>query len=370
MKEFSYTSHRVIKYSIITLFFLTLQGCFEEEKNQAIAESYISEASVFLNAEKDDFVGWPVQMNVTSDRLFFADAGFEQITEVDLNGNKMLSFGRKGRGPGEFNSLANFWIFTKNILLYDYNGFKFINYTLSGDLIEEITYERNPVNPNGSPPNIPLTVEAITEHKFLIPTRGKEGSLFAIADLKTGELDFIGDAVGKYVQFFDDEEVIRAYEQGENPEVFHNLILLSTTPSAIYSLQQTTGVLEKYTHSGERIWSKALNLSIQKDLFEQISQANQNISSDEEPFLLFNYAWAMDAHETGVAILLNLFGDKPETAIWVPEDGGEISQVTFRGVTRHEHGRFGSFALSPDKSTIWFLDSQAGIIYNAEWPLN
>lgn len=64
----------------------------------------------------------------------------------------MLWFGSHGRGLGEFESLAGFWVFDDKYLVYDYNGFKFITYDTQGNLVSERLIDANPVNPDGFPP--------------------------------------------------------------------------------------------------------------------------------------------------------------------------------------------------------------------------
>lgn len=62
------------------------------------------------------------------------------------------------------------------------------------------------------------------------------------------------------------EEIDIAYLRGEIPAVMANLLLLASSSSEIYSFQQTTGKLEKYTRSGDLIWGKKLNIPSQDDI--------------------------------------------------------------------------------------------------------
>ena len=67
MEKFYYSYYSKFNYLIILCFILIMSGCSVKERKETTAESYISEANIFLNSEIDDFVGWPVQINVTSD---------------------------------------------------------------------------------------------------------------------------------------------------------------------------------------------------------------------------------------------------------------------------------------------------------------
>jgi len=110
----------------------------------------------------------------------WGDYGFYKIIKLDSQGNKLFSFGKKGKGPGEFISIGGFWVFDTSYMVYDYNAFKFISYNRAGKLVKETVIKENPANPNGSPPNIPISAVAHSPDELLIPTRGRNGSLFPL----------------------------------------------------------------------------------------------------------------------------------------------------------------------------------------------
>lgn len=91
------------------------------------------------------------------------------------------------------------------------------------------------------------------------------------------------------MESFNSEEVQQAFSNGEIPDIFLNSVVLGSSSSGIYSFQQTTGILEKYSYSGDLFWEKSLKIPAQGDLFDRIAQKNQN---NELP-LLFNYAKAV-----------------------------------------------------------------------------
>ncbi len=341
----------------------------QDTREISFAEYSVFEVNEFLSAENDEFVGRPTRIVAGGDGLYFSDHGFQQITSVNSIGQKGFSFGSQGEGPGEFSAPSRFWVFDESYLVYDYNSFKFILYDSNGDLIEETIVEKNPVNPDGFPPNIPLTAHAISPHTLLIPSRGRNGSLFAIADIKTGEMEFAGKAVGEHVESYNSDEVQRAYSNGEIPEISLNMTALSGSSPAIYSFQQTTGVLEKYSLTGELIWDKQTRIPAQDELFERIARHNLNVDTSTEWYQPFIYAWTIDANEYGVALHLNVPEEEPVTAAWIPADGSEMKLISFPGLNSEVSGLFGTFTVSPDNSRVYFLNNQDGVIYEAEWPV-
>ena len=357
--------------TVIIIFCLgcLLLGCKAERnvEKPAFREYTVKNIQVFLSAEDTSFLGRPTLIKAVPDGLFFVDEGHYQITKVDTEGNHLLSFGNRGRGPGEIQSITGFWPFKSEYLVYDYNSFKFLTFDYRGKLVNEKVLNENPVIP-GSEQSIPITLDALSSDKLLIPTGGRNGSLFAIADLVSGDVTYAGIAIGDFVKAYNNEEVKQALSRGEIPDIMVNLVMLSSSSTAIYSFQQVTGVLEKYTHKGEQVWEKELNIPVQSDLFDRIAKYNVEVGSGDIR-RLFIYARAMDALEGGVALLLNLPDEQPVTVAWIPEDGSKIDLIKVEGISLDGHGFMEGFTVSPDQQRAFYLERSSGTIYQFKWPL-
>lgn len=344
-------------------------GCTKDGSadKEHLREYPVNSVQVFLSLEDAPFLGRPIDIKVAVDGLFIVDGAHNQIIKVDAEGKRLLSFGNRGRGPGELQSIAGFWPIEDEYLVYDYNSFKFLTFDHLGRLIDEELLNENPIH-SESEFNIPITLDALSSKKLIIPTGGRNGSLFAIADRINGDVTYAGKAVSNVVPEYNNQDVTEALTGGEIPEVMLNMVLLSSSSDAIYSLQQTTGKLEKYTHTGERVWEMELNVPAQKHLFDRISVHNRGIDSEGKP-RLFIYARAMEALENGVALVLNLPDDQPFTIAWVPEDGSRIDLVRVEGITPDAHGFMEGFAVSPDGEHTYYLKRSSGTIYQFNWPL-
>ena len=359
---------RILK--ILLAYFLMVYGCtYHNEKEPSLDNLHkITDVSRFLSSDTTPLIGWPTRIKESDGDIFIIDAGSYHVVKLDMDGHLILSFGRRGRGPGEFESLTGFWIFDDSLMVYDYNSFKFVTYDHQGNLIDEKIVEVNPVNP-GFPPNIPITVHAISNRELLIPSRGRNGSLFAITNIYTGSLHYVGEAIGEHIDNYNNEEVIEAYSKGKIPKISINRVTLTSNQTGIYSFQQTTAILEKYSFSGELLWQKNLKIQAQIDLFNHIALNNVKIGLRDEPRDLFMYAKAMEASENGVAVLLNLPNGEPVTIVWVSDDGSGLDVVTIESIEQSELGMWPSFTLSSSVGKIWMLNTEEGIIYESEWPL-
>ncbi|MFO8029768.1 MAG: hypothetical protein R6U28_07890 [Cyclonatronaceae bacterium] len=357
------------RYSHLLLIFAVI-ACSNEEKQEDSVFDYhhVHESAVFISSETTEFAGSPVRINATEGALFFSDHAYNRVTKVGRDGEKLFSFGSTGVGPGEFQSLAGFWVFDDYYLLYDYNGFKFIAYDRKGNAIGDIMVDSDLAYPDGFPLRIPITVEAINSHQLLIPSGGKDGSLFVIADIEADTMQFFGRAIGEHVGSYDFAKVQQAFSAGEIPEVFVNSVFLGSSGSGIYSFQQTTAILEKFDDQGEMIWSKKLKIPAQEGMFDSIARENRERVKLNEVPQLFYYARSLDVHDEGVAILLKTPSDHPLTVAWGSSDGSQFEVVEYHGIENEEIGNFGSFSVSPADSRAYFLNAQDGKIYEAVWP--
>lgn len=356
-------------WGVILCLGFILIGCNTESgvDKPPLIEHYVKNHRVFLNTKNTPFLVRPIDIKANSSGLYVVDSGSYQIHKIDSSGNLQMSFGNQGRGPGEFLSISGFWPLKNNYLIYDYNGFKFLIYDHHGNLINEEVIKENPVNPD-SEFAIPITLEVLSSKRLIIPTGGKNGSLFAIVDRISGNVAYKGKAIGKAIEEYNNQKVMQAYSSGEIPDAMVNLVMLSSSSNSIYSLQQTTGILEKYTHAGEKIWEKELNIPAQKNLFDQIAQDNIDFGVDNGR-RFFMYVRAMDANEKGVALLLNMPEDQPLTVAWVPKDGKKIHLVEVEGKTLDVHGFTEGFTVSLESKKAYYLERSVGTIYQFEWPL-
>lgn len=359
-----------IKIFVILCACILLAGCASEKSGEETdyREYSVEDVSLFISAEDSPVFGVPSTIKASFGGLYLVDTGLFQIHKADRAGDLQLSFGNRGDGPGEFRSIAGFWPLGNSYLVYDYNSFKFVTFDLNGDMTDEVILRENPVNPE-SQRSIPITVEALSSDILLIPTGGHEGSLFAIVELGGGKVTYAGNALGEFVARYDTEEVTQAYSRGEIPGILKNLVMLGGSSSGIYSLQQTTGVLEKFNHSGERVWGIELNVPGQEGLLVQIAQKNREAVRRNEHPQIFMYAQAMDVSEEGVAMLLNMPENLPATVAWVPADGSGVDLVTIEALDLHEFGFMGTFSLSTEDRMAYILERETGTVYQFEWPL-
>jgi hypothetical protein len=350
---------------LLIIFTIGIIACSSNIENSTknLEEKQVNDVSVLIDAETNNAIAHPVWIKSVSDGFFLFDAKTNEVAKFNLKGQKLLSVGSQGRGPGEFQSVGGFWKFNDRILVYDITGKKLIQYDDSGSHVKDIMLDF--VTFSG----MPTGMEVISAHQFFMPSNGKNGSLLRLVDLNTKSVEYFGEAVdkdGNAGKVQSSAERQQAITSGEIPAMYKNNVLLSSNNTGLYSFQQTTARLEKYDFSGKLLWTKNLKVPAVDDLFERLFDENRSRIKNSKMLLPFVYADGISASKKGVAVKLNLFANQPLTVVWVPNHGKRVTVVTFpelKNLSPVPH----RFAISDDHQKIFFVSTLEGKVYEASW---
>lgn len=362
MNTFNKNIYKHVFPVLLPIILALIAGCTSRENIDHIPleEKQVSQMSLLVPDDSSQEVRAPSEIKAVSDGLLVYDYGLEKIYKLDSEGNERLSFGSRGRGPGEFLDIFGLWEFNEGYWIFDYSSAKFIEYDRKGNWLED-----HPITFEGFPDS-PTRVEVINPQQFVIGSGGKDGSLFTLVDMEKQEIRHFGESVGEYAGY-NSREARKAILSGSIPAGRQNEVLLGSNNSGIFSLQLTTAVLEKYSHDGELIWQQSIKIPAIEDLFDRLFEENRRRINRDDFLLEFIYARRMTANEDGVAILLNTLADQPVTVVWVPNDGQQVTAVTFPELDYDLQGL--TFTISTDGSYIFFSDALDGELYRAEWPV-
>jgi hypothetical protein len=347
-------------------FLIIIVGCSSSDSSSDIdfEKKEVKEISLLMSADSSDTFVSPAWIKAESDAFFFYDVGRNQVSRFDIDGQHLLSFGQEGKGPGEFQSPGDLWKFDDRYLIYDNNSRKFVSYDADGNHIEDMPLDF--IDFSGIP-----EIEAIRPQQFVMSSGGKNGSLLALVDMASASTQYIGEAVDKNVdsqgiQSPDDRH--QAISSGNIPAMDENNVLLSSNESGIFSFQQTTANLEKYSHSGSLLWQKNLKVPEIEGLFDYLFEENKSRLDSGKSLLQFAYGYGISANDDGVGVLLNVREGQPVAIAWVLNNGKGVTVVTYEDL-EHPSPIPLRFAISLDGSHILFGNTLEGKIYNANWPL-
>jgi len=349
------------KKNRLLLLFLSIIIISCSSGHRPFAKKEVRDVKVFLQADSTNRLAYPGGIKSVPGGIILADVGTHKIYRFNRQGHKLLSFGKKGKGPGEFQRITNFWKFNGKYIVYDRRSQKLITYDNSGTPIKDI-----PLRFANAPEMLPGDIQLINPGQFIMPSGGKNGTLWALATIATDSIRYFGKAVGK-----------RGTIRGASAKLRHALTLsrgkndvaLSSNHTGIFAFQERTALLEKYTKSGKRLWTKSLKIPAVKNLFQTLLKKDRTRLQKKGKFLLtFQYATSIHATRQGVAVMLYTLKSQPIIVVWVPNDGAKITAVRFPKL-KNPFPFAPNFTISNDGSHIYFDYIRRAKLYKARWPL-
>ncbi|WP_158551400.1 6-bladed beta-propeller [Rhodohalobacter sp. SW132] len=352
----------IYRYAFILLLML-ISACTQtaDEPSFTIENHTVDTADLLLSPETVSELGMPSGLLSDEDRLLVYDSQAVSMMVFDSSGEKEFQFGREGDGPGEFRFIPEFWLFDDTYVLYDRSAARILHFTRDGDFIEDFAVETG---------SLAISIATRSATEFYLPAGGEGSALIQFSHLTDDEENRrFGE---KFAQSDGDIDIQQAQSDaisGRVPSFMQNQILLSSNESGLYSFQQSTGLLQKYSHEGELEWDQTLELPASDGIFDQYVENNQMMSErGQGNVIMLQYATQIEADEDGVAILLSTLEPNPVTIAWLPNDGSSMQEIQFPGLDEYE-ARPRSFTISDDGSTIYFTAAMDGSVYSANWPL-
>src|SRR5690554_408195 len=244
---------------LISIIFL-ITDCSHQMNNQTNLEKItIEEVSLFKSTYNENKIVSPTWIKTVSGGLLVYDYSLNKLIKYDLNGEYLFSFGSEGRGPGEFQEISGsgFWQIDNNYMIFDRLGRKLLKFDLKEEWIADIPIGyKKMFRPSAT------AIEAINKHQFILPSNGLNKSLLSLINIKTEDIQYFGNAVvdNESRGSYDSEKERQAINSGKIPSRLQNSLLISTNSSGIFSFQVTTAILEKYSFTGDLIWSLKLEV--------------------------------------------------------------------------------------------------------------
>ena len=270
-------------FSILVLFGLLIISFLTACGEQALenAEATGIEAKELrdydrLNSENELMLGVPVRIKHDhhTGHLFIQDVALWAVIELDEQNNEIRRYGSRGRGPGELQSLDDFFITKEHLFIVDGSRFLIHKYSLGdGQFISSLNYgelllERTNDSENGIPlpPQPPLTSDnnrpfVTLNETILLPTHANGEFLYRAVNWQGEKVGGIGEIPEGYADFSDDAEVRMALQNKTVPA--HELALAfpvndPSNHNEIYLVYSAIPKIAKYDLSGNKVWEQAI----------------------------------------------------------------------------------------------------------------
>lgn len=346
-----------MKYILPVIFFAVVCCSPQDQQETIYEERDFAESLSFVSAETHNNIGQPALIKSVESGLLVYDYLAQKIFEFDHNGILVTEFGREGDGPGEFRYIAETWDFDDRYLVYDRNGGKLILYSKDGELLREIPLAVD---------SFSITMSAISEHQFYVPTNGLNGTLIRYIDTESNINEAFGEAVSVSSDDFDFDRSQQSIAAGIIPPNMINRVLLSSNSTGVFVFQQATAMLQKFNHSRELEWEIDLNIPATEGIFDRFVEINQSfIERGMRNMFMLQYAAQIKSADNGVFILLNTVEDKPTTVVWVSNDGTRVVAAYDNNIQEMKPDLL---ATTRDGSTIYLGTRMEGEIIKLDWP--
>jgi DNA-binding beta-propeller fold protein YncE len=337
----------------VQLLLIIFIGCSSENEYLTVSpEIEITVIDTILTVQKHDFIASPLFLAADNANIYTFDRRLNAVQIFDHNGSLKNSFGRQGRGPGEFMLGAGVWAINDTIIVNDQGLSRVSFFSLEGELLKSISVERGFF----SGFLLPATTGYIFE-----PVNAENNALAKGYNLQTNELTYFGEANAEPLGVMDFEATRRSFRAGEIPDMMKNHVTLFSENQSLYLFQQAYGILEKYDMSGNLIWNKEFLLPEMELIYNHIAERNLEA---ETPSIILEYVSGITTIDNGIALMLSTRDLTSPVLIWVSNDGQNQRIIRFPSLEMNPN----RIAATPDGSYLFLLNSTEAEVYRVEWP--
>ncbi len=274
-----------ILLSLVLLSFVT--GCQKKDADDSedAAEVEVKELKTYddLTAIEDLLLGLPVRLKYDDEtqHLFIQDLANWGVIEIDDSSNVVNKFGRRGRGPGEIQALADFFITKEHLFIVDWGQYLIHKYNLTdGEHISSLDYgkfllKEEPTSDNEIPPPPPLPLNDNNNQPFvtlnetiLLPSQANGKFLYQAINWNGDKLADIGEIPTGCTASENKEEIRSALENRNVPARDSCLAFPvndRSNPEEIYLVYSAIPKIAKYSLSGRKLWEHKISRTPEVD---------------------------------------------------------------------------------------------------------
>ncbi|MEX2478179.1 MAG: 6-bladed beta-propeller [Gracilimonas sp.] len=342
------------------IFFLLLFssfGCNNQIENDGkdikISEVQIDTLYTFADFETHD-IAQPSDIKMMSNgTLAIADFGQKKVSLLKQNGEIISSFGREGRGPGEFIRIQDLIEIDHILNVVDSDQSMLSRFDLEGNFINSYAFKSQ---------GLLNQLALIQDSVYVVGTAGTDGALLAITDLRNDSTLKFGEPKGKSLEAVDLQASLNQLRNGKIPELFKNMVTLRANDSHIFAFLNSYSELNKYDISGNLIWNQQIDLPHNEEIFDSVVERAKN-SPSGLPAL--DYISNFKIFDKEVFILTQRSSSDVSQLLVKLTDDGKIATI----YSLPDYlGYLASFDLDLNNNIAYFTSSQDGVVYKGEIP--
>lgn len=336
---------------------LSTTNCTSDVKSPSQDLSEVERISIdslelIVSPTTNQEISSPEFMDILPDgRLAVVDPDQFQVLIINSDGNIENSFGRRGKGPGEFVAPRVLAVRDTVINAIDMDMQRVIQFDLNGNFIKNYSLERETSFFGG--------VALGKEMEFYSVANGYNGKLVGHHDASTDSSDYFGEAPVENPPPVNDRQSFRSSAiDGEVPEAIRNDLSMEYNNGNLYVFLKNLSRLQKYTN-GNLAWDKELWLPVNDIIFDNFAE-----DASQSGFGVLRYIIDLKTTDDSIFLLWNDTSEHPQTLVQIDTEG-EVQSI-YELPKYGEHQSFTNMAVDSDNNRLYLCDSQAAEIYSVE----
>lgn len=236
-------------FNVFTILLISLASCESVNEKAKLPEpielndyeTIISyEEMVLANPERIRFDG--------IEGLVLFDSGLENVIRLSLEGEIISKIGRKGSGPGEYQSVSNIYVFNNSIFLVDDRQFIIHRFLKDGNHISSFIYGDYGKHRINRP-------TVLNQDDLLIPNSEADKTLFMLMNFKGEVFSEFGQIPKDSADELDYDIYRSEISNREVPQYFKpHVFAVNNDSTSVFIIYEAFPKIGKYNNSGELLW--------------------------------------------------------------------------------------------------------------------
>lgn len=342
------------RWGILVFAAFIVYSCSSDNKSQIIDKvkpEALPKPSLFIDFEQNGMVQPSSIEMLGKSQIAILDSKLKEVLVFSDQGELELRFGGKGKGPGEFSHPRYIDKSPGYINVIDAELYRINQFSYSGKFNQSYSFEDNPYN---------STIAVMGDGTYFVGSMGANGSLIKLVDTKKDTVKYFGEALGKENPSQRLEIAKQTLAGGEIPGIYKNQVTIYHDKNYLYVFLDAYSRVQKYSMSGKLLWEAAINLPINKIIFQEAVERAKNAPTDVLPS--YRYITSMKVVDEQVFLLWMPVENHPRKLIKINENG-DITNVYH---VPEEKPTFFDLTISLSNNKLYLSAPQMGQVYQTK----
>lgn len=332
-------------------------SCISSDKSPSadqITPEVLSKPELLIDFEQGGIIQPSSIVMLSDTQIALLDKKLQEVFIFNSQGVLKERFGGKGKGPGEFVSPQYIDKSPKHINVIDAELYRLSRFSYYGEFEESFSFKENPFN---------STISVVGDGMYFVGSMGEKGSLIKLVDSKADTSILFGKAPGKEVTTVRLEKARQTLAGGEIPEMYKNQLTLRYEDNHLYVFLEAYSRIQKYSRDGRLLWEKAVDLPINKLIFQRAVERAKKAPADVLPS--YQYITSMKVIEGDLFLLWMPVENHLRKLVRITEDGA-IANIYH---IPEDKPTFFDFTINPSENKLYLSAPQLGQVYQTDFQL-